>query len=392
MIRQIFVALVLCVGVASISASEPAKKLPVVGPEAAGMIPDRLKAIDRIVEEGLERKRMPGAVVVVGHQGKIVHRKAYGFREIEPVQLPMTVDTVFDLASLTKPIATATSVMTLIEKGQIKLHEPVATYLPNFARNGKEKITVYHLLTHQGGLIPDNPIGDYNAGPAKAWDNICALKPAASPGERFIYSDVGFIVLGKLIEEVTGKRVHEYSQAAIYVPLGMSETGYLPREELRQRAATTQERDGHPMRGEVHDPRAFLLEGVAGHAGLFSTADDLAVYAQMMVQGGEYQGVRILKTPTAAMMTKAYNVPGGLRGLGWDKKSSYSSNRGDLFTDAAFGHGGFTGTAIWIDPAQELFVIFLSNRVHPDGRGSVNALAGRIGTIAAAAIRPADSR
>ncbi len=392
MIRSAVIGLALCFAAVFVTASEPPAKLPVAEPEAAGMISARLKAIDRIVEEGLERKRMPGAVVVVGHQGKIAYRKAYGFREIEPRQVPMTVDTVFDLASLTKPIATATSVMTLIENGQIKLHAPAHTYLPKFGQNGKENITVYHLLTHQGGLIPDNPIGDYEAGPAKAWENIFALKPVASPGERFIYSDMGFIVLGKLIEEVTGKSVHAYSQEAVFEPLGMNETGYLPREELRKRAATTQERDGHPMRGEVHDPRAFRLEGVAGHAGLFSTADDLAVYAQMMVQRGQYQGVRILKTETAKMMTQAYKVPRGLRGLGWDKKSSYSSNRGDLFTDAAFGHGGFTGTAIWIDPAQELFVIFLSNRVHPDGRGSVNALAGRIGTIAAAAIRPADSR
>ena len=392
MIRLAFVAFGISIGVVSVSLAEPPSKLPVVAAEAAGMIPERLAAIDRIVEEGLERKRMPGAVVVVGHRGKIVHRKAYGFREIEPRRLPMTVDTVFDLASLTKPIATATSVMTLIEKGQIKLHEPVASYLPLFGRNGKEQITVYHLLTHQGGLIPDNSIRDYEAGPAKAWEYIYALKPVASPGERFIYSDVGFIVLGKLVEEVTGKTLHAYSQGTIFEPLGMSETGYLPREELRRRAATTQERDGHPMRGEVHDPRAFLLEGVAGHAGLFSTAADLAVYAQMMVQRGEYENVKILQPQTALMMTRAYKVPGGLRGLGWDKKSSYSSNRGDLLSDAAFGHGGFTGTAIWIDPAQELFVIFLSNRVHPDGRGSVNALAGRIATVAAAAVRPADSR
>lgn len=388
MIRLLTVG--LCLLISPLFAALPAK-LPVVEAEAAGMIPERLGVIDRLVEEGLSRGNMPGAVVVVGHRGKIAYQKAFGFRELKPNRVPMTVDTLFDLASLTKPIATATSVMKLIESEHLNLHEPVQTYFPDFAQNGKEGITVFHLLTHQSGLIPDNPIKDYEEGPKKAWERICALKPLAKPGERFIYSDVNFIVLGKLIEKVSGQSVHEYSQKTIFEPLGMTETGYLLVEELRKRAAVTQEREGHWMRGEVHDPRAYLLDGVAGHAGLFSTATDLAVYAQMMIERGTYQGVKILRESTAREMTKAYEVPGGLRGLGWDKKSSYSSNRGDLFTEAAFGHGGFTGTAIWIDPEQELFVIFLSNRVHPDGKGSVNSLAGRIGTIAAAAIDPTPS-
>ncbi len=383
----VIVALWLAGSWTSLFAAPPVK-LPVVEAEAAGMNPDRLAAIDRIVKEGLLRENMPGAVVVVGHQGQIAYQKAFGFRELKPNRVPMTVDTVFDLASLTKPIATATSVMKLIESKQLQLHEPVKTYFLDFAQNGKDGITVFHLLTHQSGLIPDNALKDYEEGLEKAWERVCGLKPLAKPGERFLYSDVNFIVLGKLIEEVTGQRVHEYSRDNIFKPLGLTETGYLPSDELRQRAAVTQEREGRWMRGEVHDPRAYLLEGVAGHAGLFSTASDLAVYAQMMIERGSYQGVKILSEPTAREMTKAYEVPGGLRGLGWDKKSSYSSNRGDLFSEAAFGHGGFTGTAIWIDPEQELFVIFLSNRVHPDGKGSVNPLAGRIGTIAAAAINP----
>ncbi len=389
MFRVLLVAFLGMSSAASPLVAETPAKLPVAAAESAGMIPERLEAIDRIVEQGLKRSNMPGAVVVVGHRGKIVHRKAYGFRELEPNRVPMTEDTVFDLASLTKPIATATSVMTLLENGQLKLQAPVSKYLPKFAQNGKAEITIYHLLTHQSGLVPDNALKDYEEGTAKAWERIFALKPLAQPGERFLYSDVNFIVLGKVIEEVTGKTVHEYSQAKIFGPLGMRETGYLPKEELRKRAAVTQKREGRWMRGEVHDPRAYLLAGVAGHAGLFSTADDLAVYAQMMLERGSYQGVKILEEKTAREMTSAYQVPGGLRGLGWDKQSSYSSNRGDLFSEAAFGHGGFTGTAIWIDPPQELFVIFLSNRVHPNGRGSVNSLAGRIGTVAAAAIRPA---
>eukprot|EP00913_Durusdinium_trenchii_P035276 g33006.t1 len=337
--------------------------------------------------EGLNRGRMPGCVVVVGYRGRIAFRKAYGYRRLVPQKEAMTVETVFDLASLTKPIATATSLMTLIEQGKVKLTDPVAKYVPEFAANGKEKITVLHLLTHQGGLIPDNSIRDYQRKRDEAMKLTLATKPVAAPGERFIYSDVGFIVLAELIRRVTGKSVHELSQARIFKPLGMTETGYLPRAELRKRAAVTQQREGRWMQGEVHDPRAYRLNGIAGHAGLFSTADDLAVYAQMMLGRGAYRGVRVLKPETVELMTRPVKVPRGLRALGWDSRSPYSSNRGDLLTPAAFGHGGFTGTAIWMDPGNDLFVIFLSNRVHPDGKGSVNRLAGRIATIAAAAIR-----
>ncbi len=380
MLRSLLVLLAVCAWTPPTTLAG----LPVASPESTGMDAQRLNVIDQIVQEGLAKNRMPGAVVLVGHRGKIVHQKAYGFRQLQPKRTPMTLDTVFDLASLTKPIATATSVMMLLETGKIQLQEPVATYLPKFGQNGKQKITIHHLLTHQGGLIPDNSLKDYDAGPAKAWERICELQPIAPPGERFIYSDVGFIVLGKLVEQITQTSLNIYANKTIFKPLGMRETGYLPSGDLQKRAAVTQQRDGHWMQGEVHDPRAFRMKGVAGHAGLFSTADDLAVYAQMMIGRGQYESVRILQEQTAIQMTNAYQVPGGLRGLGWDKKSSYSSNRGDLFSASAFGHGGFTGTAIWIDPQLELFVIFLSNRVHPDGRGSVNTLAARIGTIAAA--------
>ncbi|MCA9049516.1 MAG: beta-lactamase family protein, partial [Planctomycetaceae bacterium] len=278
-------------------------------------------------------------------------------------------------------------VMTLIEEGRIDLNAAAAEYIPEFANHGKEAITVRHLLTHTGGLIPDNSIKDYDDGPAKAFERIHELSLQANPGEKFIYSDVSFITLAEIVERVTGKTVHEYSQERIFQPLGMTESGYLPAESLRERAAVTEFRDGQPMRGEVHDPRAYALGGVAGHAGLFSTANDLAKYCAMMINGGERNGVRVLKPETVSLMTAPVQVSSGTRGLGWDIRSSYSSNRGDFFTKSAFGHGGFTGTAMWIDPPQELFVIFLSNRVHPDGNGSVNSLAGRIATIAGAAIR-----
>ncbi|QDT25196.1 Esterase EstB [Gimesia panareensis] len=368
-----------------IQAAEPAR-LPHAKAAKVGMDPDRLSEIDFVVERGLERDSMPGAVVLVGYRGKVVFLKAYGDRQVKPAQQAMTTDTVFDLASLTKPIATATSIMKLVEEGNLKLSDPVAKYIPEFAANGKQDVTIYQLLTHQGGLIPDNSIKDYLDGPETAMERIYDLKLYYQPGTRFAYTDVGFILLGDIVKRITGESVHEFSQKNIFQPLGMQETGYLPADELKQRAATTQERDGHWMQGEVHDPRSYRLGGVAGHAGLFSTAEDLAVYAQMMLNQGQYEETRVLKPETIDIMTRGYPVVDDIRGLGWDSLSRYSSNRGDLFSRRAFGHGGFTGTAIWMDPAQDLFVIFLSNRVHPDGKGSVNSLAGRIGTIAAAAI------
>ncbi len=293
---------------------------------------------------------------------------------------------MFDLASLTKPIATATSVMTLVEEGRVSLDEPVAKYIPEFGNHGKESITVRQLLIHQGGLIPDNALDDYKMGPEEAWNRINQLTPTAEPGTKFMYSDVGFLVLGQLVERVTGKNVHEYSRERIFGPLEMTETGYLPAEPLKARAAVTEQRDDRWMKGEVHDPRAWELGGIAGHAGLFSTATDLARYATMMLNHGELNGVRILKPETVDLMTTRNAVSSGYRCLGWDSRTGYSSNRGDFFSERAYGHGGFTGTAIWIDPGLDVYVIFLSNRVHPDGKGLVNPLAGRIGTIVGAAV------
>jgi uncharacterized protein YbbC (DUF1343 family)/CubicO group peptidase (beta-lactamase class C family) len=385
-----------------LAATSCAAGLPRAEPADAGMDAEHLARIDEIVAQGLAEKRMPGCVVCVGRRGTIVLLKAYGNKQLRPGELPMTTDTVFDMASITKPVATATSVMILVERGQLKLGQRVAALIPEFAANEKEAITVFDLLTHQSGLLPDNALADYNDGPKKAVERICVLNLQAPTGTRFIYSDVNYILLGELIRRVSGKSVHEFSRENIFQPLGMNETGYLPGEELRLRAAPTEERDGHWVQGEVHDPRAFKLGGVAGHAGLFSTAEDLAIYANMMIGGGQHGGVRVLSPRTVATMTRGYRIQGGsrstmegvppnppvfLRGLGWDKRSGYSINRGELMSDAAFGHGGFTGTVLWIDPELELFVIFLSNRVHPDGKGLVNPLAGRIGTVAAAAVR-----
>jgi uncharacterized protein YbbC (DUF1343 family)/CubicO group peptidase (beta-lactamase class C family) len=358
----------------------------VVPPAAVGLDAAHLARIDAALQEGIDRGRLPGAVVAVVRQGKIAFRKAYGSRAKEPAESAMTTDTVFDLASLTKPVATATSVMILLEQGKLRLEDRVTQYLPEFGRNGKERVTLEQLLLHTSGLIADNPVGDYRDGRAKALERICQLTPVAPPGSKFIYSDVGFIVLGELVERVSGEPLDTFARKHIVEPLGLRDTGFRPDEAHAAHAAPTEQRDGHWMRGEVHDPRAYLLGGVAGHAGLFSTADDLAVYAQMILNGGTYGGRRILSPATVRLMTTPRPVPGGLRALGWDVQTAYSSNRGELFPAGSFGHTGFTGTSIWIDPSSQTTVIFLSNRVHPRGRGDVKRVRGQVATLAAASI------
>ena len=263
----------------------------------------------------------------------------------------------------------------------------MAKHLPAFAAKGKDKITVEHLLLHTGGLVADNPEGDYRDGRDKALERIHALTPPSAPGERFVYSDVGFIVLGELVEKVSGTSLDAFAKKNIFDPLGMNETGFRPGDKLKGRAAPTVKRDGHWLAGEVHDPRAAGLGGVAGHAGLFSTADDLAVFAQMLLDGGAYNGKRVLKAETVKLMTAARDVPGGQRAYGWDVATAYSANRGKGFTRGeGFGHTGFTGTSLWIDPPSRTAVIFLSSRLHPDGKGNVTRLRGEIATLAAAAL------
>ncbi|MFT7633529.1 MAG: hypothetical protein ACI87E_004585 [Mariniblastus sp.] len=340
--------------------------------------------IDRVVEQNIQRGNMAGCVVAIGDRQGVVFLRSYGQRQIEPTPQDMTIDTVFDLASLTKPIATATSIMKLVEQGRINLDEPAFTYWPEFGANGKDKITIWQLLTHQGGLIPDNHLREYEDGTAKALENICNLKLNSEPGSKFVYTDVGFIVLAEIVRQVSGKDIDVFSREQIYQPLRMVETMYRPDSGMRNRAATTEKIDGEWARGKVHDPRAARMNGIAGHAGLFSTAGDLSRFARMLLGSGSLDGAQVLKPETFRLMTHRQKVSSGFRTLGWDSLSGYSSNRGDLFSQSAFGHGGFTGTSFWVDPELDLFVILLSNRLHPDGQGSVNSVAGRIGTIAAA--------
>src|SRR5262245_8183331 len=364
---------------------------------AAGIDREQLAKIDDSVAAAIKRNECPGAVVVVVHNDEVVFRKAYGSRALKPEPVPMTPDTVFDMASLTKPVATATSVMILVEQGKLKLDDPVAKHWPAFAANEKDKVTVAHLLLHTSGLIPDNAITDYADGREKALERVAALKLEAPLGSRFRYSDVNFIVLGELVERVGGLPVDRFAKKHVFDPLKMTDTGFNPPDELKKRVAPTGLRDGKTILGEVHDPRAFKLGGVAGHAGLFSTADDLARYCRMLLRGGELDGTRVLAEKTVKLFIEPRAIPGpagkdgtptkAARSPGWDVETSYSAQRGELFTKGeGFGHTGFTGTSIWVDPGTKTAVIVLTNRVHPEDKGNVTQLRREIGTIVAKAV------
>jgi uncharacterized protein YbbC (DUF1343 family)/CubicO group peptidase (beta-lactamase class C family) len=380
-------------------------KLPEGPPASLGFDAERLKRIDAAIDSAIASGQVPGAVVLVGRRGKIAYARATGQRAIDPKSEPMTRDTVFDLASLTKPIATATSAMILIDEGRLSLGDRIARRLPEFDNHGKGAITVEQLLRHRAGLVPDNPMSDFQQGADRAWKRIAELDLVSRPGDQFRYSDVGFLVLGRLIERRSGQRLDVFACEKIFEPLGMTDTHFRPIDATGHTAVTIPanriaptERakpGGEMLRGIVHDPRARALGGVAGHAGLFSTADDLAVYAQMVLNGGiGPNGRRVLSPLAVRLMIDAAATPAGQRrGLGWDIDTSYSAPRGNLFGPTSFGHTGFTGTSLWIDPETESFVVILASRLHPDGQTpSPTALRSEIATSAASAIIDAPAR
>ena len=343
-----------------------------------------LNVVDSIVTEAIHDKQIPGAVVLIGHNGQVVYRKAFGSRALEPRREPMTVDTIFDLASLTKVVATTTSVMQLVERGRVRLNDPVMKYLPQFAQNGKDDITVRQLLTHYSGLAPDLDLKTTWEGKETGYKMAFAEKPEMPPGAGFLYSDINFIVLGALIEQVSGESLDHYAAAHVFGPLKMTHTRYLPPGAWRPKIAPTQYNDPNLMlRGEVHDPTAFRIGGVAGNAGLFSTADDLAKFAAALLGGGG-----VLSALTVEKMTTPEQPPTAtaVRGFGWDIDSPFSTNRGDLLPVGSFGHTGFTGTSIWIDPTTRTYIILLTNAVHPRGRGSAVGLRAKVATSVAAAL------
>ena len=345
----------------------------------------RLSVVDAIVQHAVDEHQIPGAVVLIGHEGKVVYRKAFGNRSLEPRRELMTVDTIFDLASLTKVIATTTSVMQLVEEGKVRISDTVVKYLPDFGQNGKDDITVRQLLTHYSGLAPDLDLQIPWDGKDTAYKMAFAEKPDNPPGSGFVYSDINFIVLGALVEKVSGENLDRYTADHVFAPLRMTHTRYLPPKAWRAKIAPTQYDDhDHMLRGEVHDPTAFRMGGVAGHAGLFSTADDLSKFAQTLLDGGS----PVLSSLTVEKMSIPEQPPTAtaVRGFGWDIDTPFSTNRGELLPVGSFGHTGFTGTSLWIDPTTKTYIILLTNSVHPRGKGNAIGLRTKVATAIAAAL------
>jgi len=368
-----------------------------------------LSQIDVVIEKAIAADEIPGAVVLVGQLEKILYRKAYGNRALVPQREAMTVDTIFDLASLTKVLATATSVMKLVEEGQVRLNDPVARYIPEFGANGKEGITVRHLLTHTGGLRPIPRLPEKWNGAEEVLRAINEDSTLWPPGMRFVYSDCGFIVLGELVRRVSGMPLDEFAAKKIFEWLGMKHTRFNPPKEWAAKIAPTEEIElpqgakagegkGRVLRGEVHDPRARGMGGVAGHAGLFSTADDLGAYCRMILNlggfgprspaegaGGLWPGVLDQQTGLKMVLAATPNWMPTKRGLGWDIDSVYSAPRGELYPVGSFGHTGFTGTSVWIDYGTRTFVVLLTNSVHPRVRPAISSLRSKVATVVAAA-------
>jgi uncharacterized protein YbbC (DUF1343 family) len=358
---------------------------------AAGFNAVKLAAMDAAITSAIASNKLPGGVLWLERHGE-VYRKTHGRRAVEPAAEPMTEDTIFDAASLTKVMACAPAVLLLVERGQVKLDDPVSQHIPAFAAEGKERVTLRHLLTHTSGQRAGIGGAGNWQGQEGAIQRACAEKLLTPPGTAFRYSDINFFVLGEVVQRVSGRRLEDFVAKEIYQPLKMADTGYLPPKSRLARIAPTERSGGEMLRGVVHDPTARRMGGVAGHAGVFTTAADLARFARMMLHGGELEGVRIFKPETVKLMTSVQSPPGieARRGLGWDIDSGYSRPRGRLFPIGSYGHTGFTGTCLWIDPFSETFWIFLSNRVHPDGKGNILPLQATLATLAAMAVEGFD--
>jgi len=363
--------------------------------EAGLHTPDSLVEIDRLVEHHIGLGNLPGAVVLIGNHDTVALEKAYGNRSVEPEIEPMTPETIFDLASLTKVVATAPSVMLLVQRGRLNLDDPASKYVPAFGKFGKKKVTLRQLLVHYSGLPADlRQTRRRRITTKNALSRIYQTRLVAPPGQRFIYSDLGFVVLGKVVEKVTGQSLARFSQENIFAPLGMNSTGFLPQQDVIPHIAPTERlKEGGMLRGHVHDPLSSKLGGVAGDAGLFSTARDLARFCQMLLQRGSLNDVEVLLPQTVASMTSPQSPDGkpNVRGFGWDIQSTYSSVKGSFFSPMSYGHTGYTGTSLWIDPESRTFLIILTNRVHPDGKGNVKELRTELANIVGRRFQPASS-
>ena len=342
--------------------------------------------IDAAINEAVADGLTPGAVAWIESRGQQLHFASYGARSLEPEREVMSQDTIFDCASLTKVMATAPAVMILVEAGLVRLNDEVREYLPDFRDNSG--ITVLQLLTHYSGLRPsldlDPAWSGYGTGVARA----LLEQPIGAPGSKFIYSDINYILLAEIVRRTSGMSIDEFAKTRIFQPLGMHETMYLPPPELRKRIAPTEKLpDGTILRGVVHDPTTRMMGGISGHAGVFSTAENVARFARMMLNGGELDGVRIL-SPLSVLRMRTPQSPEGAsaRGIGWDIDSRYATPRGDLFGTESYGHTGYTGPSLWIDPVSDSFVALMTNRVHPVVATSVVRLRSIVASISAAGI------
>ncbi|MBB2204249.1 serine hydrolase domain-containing protein [Gluconacetobacter takamatsuzukensis] len=353
--------------------------------------PRRFAAVDRLVDRAIAAGQTPGAVVVVAHRGMVVHHRAYGQRALVPQAEPLDEATLFDMASLTKPVVTSVAVMQFFEAGAFRLDDPVCRYLPDFAHAGKAAITIRHLLTHYSGLPPDLDLSTPWQGKPEAVRRVMDTRPDHPAGERFVYSDINFITLGLLVEHLSHQSLAQYAHTNILSPLGMDHSRFLPPTSWYPTIAPTQfDEHGVMLRGIVHDPTARRMGGVAGHAGLFSNAADMTIYAQALLdrRAGRPSAFP-LKPETLLLMTTPQQPLGkdDLRGLGWDIRTHYSSPRGDIFPVGSFGHTGFTGTSLWMDQDSDSFVLILTNRVHPSGGHSIVRLRHDVATEAARALQ-----
>ena len=339
------------------------EKLPLRSPKSVGMSAERLATISRVVRRGVDAGGYPGAAVVIGRRGAAVYEK--GFGRIGWTKDAAEVDadrTIYDLASLTKVVGTTTAAMILYDETRLDLDAPVARYLPTFTGGAKDLVTVRHLLTHRSGLPAGRELWRMASSVDQAKRIVLETPLACQPGACYVYSDLGADVLGWVVEAIAGQRIDHFLAERVFVPLGMNDTFYNPPDSVRYRIAPTEVSPprGYPIKGEVHDENAFALGGVAGHAGLFSTAADLAVFAQMMLNGGSYDDVRIVSDSAVSLFTRR---TAGTRALGWDTADGQGGS-GEYLTESAFGHTGYTGTSLWIDPDRQMFVVLLTNRVH----------------------------
>lgn len=378
-----------------------AQSLQRVVPEQVGMSTEALMNADRVIEEAIADSILPGAVLAVVHQDKIAYLKAYGHRRILPHKEAMTTNTIFDMASCSKSMSTALCAMKLVEQGRIRLQDPVQLYFPDFKpwvhEDGTQKksIRILHLLTHTSGLPAYAPVAQVEqqegvSNQQKLLDYICNCPRTFEPNENFRYSCLNFVMLQHIIEKVSQQSLSDFAQQHLFSKLGMKHTGYCPTSNLELIAPTEKQADGHILCGEVHDPLARILQkGVSGNAGLFSTAEDIAILCAALQNEGEWNGQRILSPLTVkAMRSVPFETEKWGRTLGWDCRTPYASNKGDLLGPNTYGHTGYTGTSIVIDPDNDLSIILLTNAVHPHDKSSVVRLRSQVANAVAASLYP----